>query len=200
MVKTPPLVICGPSGVGKGTLIKKLLREYPNLFRFSVSCTTRRRREKEKDGIDYYFLEKEEFQKRLNDNSFLEFDQYANNFYGTLKSEYDKAEEEKKICLFEMNINGVKQLKKCNYVEKAIYVFVKPPSTDILLHRLKNRNTENEEQIQKRMFELKREMQEATEVGFNLFIINDDLTKTYEELKTHLFTYYEQLPRSGMSS
>ncbi|GAW80352.1 guanylate kinase [Plasmodium gonderi] len=192
-MQIPPLVVCGPSGVGKGTLIKKLLQEFPNRFRFSISCTTRNKREKERNGVDYYFINKSDFEKKLKAGEFLEFDKYANNFYGTLKSEYDIAEREKKICLFEMNINGVKQLKKSEHVQNAIYIFVKPPSIDILLTRLKNRNTENPDEINKRMQELTREMNEAENVGFNYFIVNDDLTRTYSELRDFLLKSYLQL-------
>ncbi|CRG96836.1 guanylate kinase, putative [Plasmodium gallinaceum] len=195
MKKIAPLIICGPSGVGKGTLIKKLLEEFPQFFRFSVSCTTRKKREKEKNGIDYYFLNREDFEEKLKKNYFLEYDNYANNLYGTLKSEYDKAESEEKICLFEMNINGVKQLKNSDYIKDGIYIFVKPPSSDILLNRLRNRNTENQEQINKRMEELKRELDEAYKIDFNFYIVNDDLTKTYEELKSFLMKSYEYLKK-----
>ncbi|CRG99500.1 guanylate kinase, putative [Plasmodium relictum] len=195
MRKIAPLVICGPSGVGKGTLIKKLLNEFPHFFRFSVSCTTRKRREKEINGVDYYFLNREDFEEKIKKNYFLEYDNYANNLYGTLKSEYDKAENEQKICLFEMNINGVKQLKTSEHIKNAIYIFVKPPSNDILLNRLKNRNTENESQINKRMEELKRELDEANKIDFNFYIINDELEKTYEELRNFLLKSYEHLKK-----
>ncbi|VWU51659.1 guanylate kinase [Hepatocystis sp. ex Piliocolobus tephrosceles] len=198
MANTPALIICGPSGVGKGTLIKKLLDEFPNFFRFSVSCTTRKRRALEKEGVHYYFLEKEEFQKKIEENKFLEFDNYANNYYGTLKSEYDKALMENKICLFEMNINGVKQLKSCDYIKSGIYIFIKPPSAEILLDRLKNRKTENLEQIKNRMYEVKREMEEATKIGFDLFIINDDILRTYEELKHNISKHFKQLNLNGI--
>ncbi|SBT71064.1 guanylate kinase, putative [Plasmodium malariae] len=176
-----------------------LLKDFPSSFRFSVSCTTRKKRENERDGIDYYFLNKEDFELKLKQNFFLEHDNYANNLYGTLKSEYDKAEMENKICLFEMNINGVKQLKECNYVSNGIYIFVKPPNTDILLSRLKKRNTENPEQINKRMYELNRELDEANNIDFNMFLVNDDLTKTYEQLKEYLMQSYQHL-RSGSGS
>ncbi|SPJ10337.1 guanylate kinase [Plasmodium sp. DRC-Itaito] len=188
-----PLVICGPSGVGKGTLIKKLLNEFPNYFYFSVSCTTRKKREKEKEGVDYYFIDKNTFNDKLKKDDFLEYDNYANNFYGTLKSEYDKAKEQNKICLFEMNINGVKQLKKSTHIKNALYIFIKPPSTDILLSRLLTRNTENQEQIQKRMAQLNIELHEANLLNFNLSIINDDLTLTYQQLKNYLLNSYIHL-------
>ncbi|SCO66616.1 guanylate kinase, putative [Plasmodium vivax] len=193
MARIPPLVVCGPSGVGKGTLIKKVLSEFPSRFRFSISCTTRNKREKETNGVDYYFVDKDDFERKLKEGQFLEFDKYANHFYGTLKSEYDLAVGQGKICLFEMNINGVKQLKESKHIQDGIYIFVKPPSIDILLGRLKNRNTEKPEEINKRMQELTREMDEADKVGFNYFIVNDDLARTYAELREYLLGSYPQL-------
>ncbi|CDU17689.1 guanylate kinase [Plasmodium yoelii 17X] len=193
MKKFSPLVICGPSGVGKGTLIKKLFDEFSNHFRFSISCTTRNKREYEKDGVDYYFINKEEFEEKLKNNQFLEYDKYANNLYGTLKTEYDQAEKENKICLFEMNINGVKQIKKSEYINHAIYIFIKQPNTDAILNRLKKRNTETEEQIKTRMLELTREIEEANTLGFDFFLINDDFEKAYNDLKNYLIESYSHL-------
>lgn len=145
------------------------------------------------DGVDYYFVDKEDFEQKIKEEQFLEYDNYANNFYGTLKSEYDIAAGENKICLLEMNINGVKQLKESKHIEDGIYIFVKPPSIEILLKRLKNRNTENPEEIKKRMQELTREMDEADKVGFNYIIVNDDLARTYGELRKYILGSYPQL-------
>ncbi|SCM20432.1 guanylate kinase, putative [Plasmodium chabaudi adami] len=193
MKKFSPLVICGPSGVGKGTLIKKLFNEFSNHFRFSISCTTRNKREYEKDGVDYYFINKEEFEEKIKNKQFLEYDNYANNLYGTLKTEYDQAENENKICLFEMNINGVKQLKQSEYVNHAIYIFIKQPNTNVIFNRLKKRNTETEEQINARMHELTREIEEANTLGFDFFLINDEVEKAYSDLKNYLMKSYSHL-------
>lgn len=171
-------VVSGSSGVGKGTLLKGFLEKNPD-FMLSVSCTTRAPREGEVDGINYFFLTKDEFQKCIKDDKFLEWAEFAGNRYGTKKKFIKKCLDEGKNVILEIDTKGALQVKK--QMPEAVLVFICPPSLEALEKRLRGRHTEDEETIQKRLHEVKQELARA-EV-FDYKIVNDDLPRAISELK-----------------
>ena len=171
-------VISGPSGVGKGTVIKKFLDRNPD-FMLSVSCTTRLPREGEIDGVNYFFLSKEEFQKCIDEGKFLEWAEFAGNRYGTKKKYINKCLEEGRNIILEIDTKSAIQVKK--QMEDAVLIFIAPPSLDALENRLRGRHTEDENAIQKRRKEVKEELERAK--NFDYTVINDDLEKAVGELE-----------------
>lgn len=173
------LIVSAPSGSGKTTILKKLFEKYPNDFGFSVSATTRAPRKGEENGKDYHFLTPEEFNKRITEEEFLEYEQvYANLYYGTLKSEIERISGEGKYPVFDVDVKGGVNIKK-SLGDKALSVFIMPPSIEVLRQRLLNRNTENEDTLKKRLD--RAEMEIGYSKFFDKVIINDDLDKAVEE-------------------
>ena len=170
-------VVSGFSGAGKGTLMKKLMEKYDN-YSLSVSATTRVPREGEKDGKDYFFVSKEEFQSMINKDELLEYAQYVDNYYGTPKK-YVEAELEKgRDVILEIEIQGALSIH--GRYPDSLLIFVTPPSAMELKNRLINRGTETEENIKKR---LNRAAQEAVGVeNYDYLLINDDLDEAVERL------------------
>ena len=168
------VVISGPSGAGKGTVVKELLNLYAKnneKVYLSVSATTRLPREGEVDGVHYYFLKEKDFLKKIKKEDFLEYNQYGTGkYYGTLKSKVLKYLESGYDVLLEIDINGYKQVIK-NYPE-TIGIFVMPPSLEVLEERLRDRKTETEEQILKRLETAKEEIKEKDIYPY--IIINKD--------------------------
>jgi guanylate kinase len=172
------ILFCGPSGSGKTTLVHYLLRTYPQLS-FSVSATTRPKRDKETDGVDYHFLSVDEFKKRIAGNEFLEWEEvYKDRFYGTLKSEVERSAQIGKVLLFDVDVEGGLNIKK-HLNEKLLTVFVKPPSLDELHRRLAQRQTETPQSLQARIKKSDKEMEYANR--FDHVIINDDLEKAKQK-------------------
>ena len=173
------LIICAPSGAGKTTLTKKLLTEFPR-FVFSVSCTTREPRANEVNGRDYHFINKEEFIKRRNAHYFAEWAVVHNNYYGTpMQAALDTLEQGNDI-LFDVDIQGAKQLQ-ANFKELGRYIFILPPSRQILETRLRARSTDTPEAITNRLINAAKEIAEAP--SFEYIIVNNELEKAYSELK-----------------
>ena len=170
-------VVSGFSGAGKGTLMKKLMEKYDN-YSLSVSATTRAPREGEKDGKDYFFVSKKEFQSMINKDELLEYAQYVDNYYGTPKK-YVEAELEKgRDVILEIEIQGALSIH--GRYPDSLLIFVTPPSAMELKNRLINRGTETEENIKKR---LNRAAQEAVGVeNYDYLLINDDLDEAVERL------------------
>ena len=156
------LIISGPSGVGKGTIVKHLQDKYEEEGKklyLSISCTTRSPREGEKEGINYYFISEKEFKKRIKKSDFLEYNIYGTGkYYGTPKSTVLKFLNKGYDVILEIDINGYKQIKK-NYPD-SVGVFIMPPDINELYNRLKNRNTEDEETIRVRLETAKKEIKE----------------------------------------
>lgn len=171
-------VLSGSSGVGKGTVLKGFLQKNPN-FMLSISCTTRKPREGEVDGVNYFFLTKEEFQKNINENKFLEWAQFAGNFYGTKKKYINQCLEDGRDIILEIDTQGALQVKK--QMPEAVLIFICPPSLEALENRLRGRHTEDEETIQKRLNEVKIELERAEK--FDYKIVNDELEKAIAELE-----------------
>jgi guanylate kinase len=169
------LVVTGPSGVGKGTLIRRLLERRPD-YRLSVSATTRTPRPGEVDGRDYHFLTEQEFERRLAAGDFLEHALYAGNYYGTLKEEVDRAPGN---LVLEIEVEGARQVKQ--RLPEATQVFIAPPSDETLRQRLEGRMTDTPEAIERRLARAKEEL--AARAEFKRVIVNDDLDRAVQELE-----------------
>ncbi len=171
-------VISGSSGVGKGTVLKGFLQRNPN-FMLSISCTTRKPREGEVDGINYFFLTKEDFQNCIDNDKFLEWAEFAGNFYGTKKKFINQCLEEGKNVILEIDTKGALQVKK--KMPEAVLIFICPPSFEALENRLRGRHTEDEETIQKRLSEAKAEIERGQ--NFDFQIVNDNLEIAIKNLE-----------------
>ena len=180
-VSTTPkvLVVTGPSGVGKGTLIRELRRRHPE-FALSVSATTRDPRPGEEQGRDYYFLSRAQFDQRVQRGEFLEHAEYAGNRYGTPRSELDRMV---KALVLEIEIQGAKQIKQT--LPGALQVFILPPDVDTLRERLVQRGTDKPEVIERRLARAREELEEAKAAAedFPHTIVNDDLNEAVRELE-----------------
>jgi guanylate kinase len=172
------LVVTGPSGVGKGTLIRTLRERCPGL-ELSVSATTRAPRPGEESGVDYHFLDGPRFDERLESGQFLEHAEYAGNRYGTLRSEIERARQSgAKALVLEIEVQGARQVREA--LPEATQVFIAPPSEEALRTRLVGRGSDSPEQIERRL-EVAREELEARE-EFDNVIVNDRLDEAVQEL------------------
>ena len=173
------IIFSAPSGSGKTTIVKHLLNNNADLG-FSISASTRDRRGRtEEHGKDYYFLTPEEFKKKIDRDEFIEWEEvYAGNFYGTLKSEIQRIWDEGRNVIFDVDVKGGINLKKY-FGEKALAVFVKVPSIEVLTERLKERGTESEESLSRRLFKAKFEM--TFQDKFDVVLVNKDLNKSLAE-------------------
>ena len=172
------ILFCGPSGSGKTTIVHHLLKHNPKLS-FSVSATTRPKRNTEKDGIDYYFLSVDEFKRKIEEDAFIEWEQvYESIYYGTLKSEIDKIQKQNKVAVFDVDVEGGINIKQ-KFAGKLLAVFVKPPSVDELHKRLHARETETPESLKTRIAKAEHELTFAKR--FDIILINDDKEKTIKE-------------------
>lgn len=177
-----PIVISGPSGVGKGTLIAKLMMEFPSTFGFSVSHTTRAPREKELNEVHYHFTERSKMEKDIQDGKFLEFAVVHGNLYGTSIGAVETVSNEGKRCILDIDVQGATNVRASSL--EAIFIFICPPSDEELEKRLRARGTENEEQIQKRLRNAKEELERGKVPGlFDHILVNDDLESCYQSLK-----------------
>ncbi|KAJ5131478.1 uncharacterized protein N7515_007517 [Penicillium bovifimosum] len=190
MVSSPqdlrPIVISGPSGVGKGTLVQKLFDAHPNTFGFTVSHTTRKPRPGEIDGVAYFFVSPSEFSSLRSNGALVEHAYFSGNYYGTSKQTIDEQASKGLVVVLDIEIQGVKQMKANPSID-ARYVFIKPPSFEALETRLRGRGTENEEDIQKRLTQAKVELEYADSQSNDKIIVNDNVEKAYDELEEFVF-------------
>ncbi len=176
--KSPYIVFSAPSGGGKTTIVKMLHKKYPQTI-ISVSATTRPKRPGEQDGVDYYFLTREEFEQKIKEGKFLEYEEVHGNYYGTLKEVVEKHVQDNRVVLFDIDVNGALSIKK--HYPNAILIFIKPPSEEVLVERLKKRRTETEESIRRRLQRLPYEYEQAKK--FDYVVVNDDLEQTLKEVE-----------------
>lgn len=173
------IIISAPSGSGK-TTICKYLQKLDSSINFSISCTTRQKRENEVEGKDYFFITNDEFEKQINDAKFIEWEQIHGNFYyGTLKSTLDEAINKDKTILLELDVKGAMSVKNL-YPTKTLSIFIVPPSVEELKIRLEKRGTDNYERIIKRLERLESELSYKT--NFDYHVINDDLDLAVKEI------------------
>ncbi|MFM1841531.1 MAG: guanylate kinase [Cyanobacteriota bacterium] len=171
------IVLTGPSGVGKGTLVQRLLALHPGWF-VSISATTRSPREGEMDGQSYYFLGKDQFQSWIAEGKLLEWAEYAGNYYGTPREPVDNQIAQGKTVLLEIELIGARQIQQT--FPDARRIFILPPSVEILESRLRGRGTDDEMAIAKRLAQAKVELAAAAE--FDYQVVNDDLDQALGEL------------------
>ena len=176
------LVITGPSGVGKGTLIRLLLDRFPRMA-LSISATTRAPRPGEEHGIDYWFLSPEEFQRRIEGDDFLEWAEYAGHRYGTLKSELERDVD---VLVLEIEVQGARQVRE--RLPEAVSVFIAPPSEEALRTRLVGRGSDDPEQIEQRLAVAREEL--AAREEFDHVVVNDDLEASAQELEQLVATIW----------
>ncbi len=167
-----PLIISGPSGVGKSTLIKKLMMQF-DIFSYSISHTTRLPRNGEVDGIDYHFIDYKMAEIMKNNKSFLEYTKIHDNIYGTARYELEKIKFDNKIAILDLDLNGIKSFEQSKYPSNYLYIL--PPNKQILEDRLIKRNTETKEQIKKRLIAAN----EYDNIIMGNIIINDNLDNAY---------------------
>jgi guanylate kinase len=171
-------VITGPSGVGKGTLIRGLLERVPEL-ELSVSATTRQPRPGERDGVDYHFLTPEEFDERVAAGDFLEHATYSGNRYGTLRSEPERRLRSGAPVVLEIEVQGARQIREA--MPEALAVFIAPPSLEALRARLVGRGTDPPQQVDERLRTAERELEAQSE--FARVVVNDRLEQATDELE-----------------
>lgn len=172
------IIFSAPSGAGKTSIVKHLLKTRNDL-EFSISACNRERRRDEEHGKDYYFLSTEEFKKKIDANEFVEWEEvYADQYYGTLKSEIERIWSEGKHVIFDVDVLGGLSLTKY-FKEKALAIFVKAPSVEALEKRLRSRGTETDEKIEKRLSKASQEMDYAK--WFDIELLNEDLEKACKE-------------------
>lgn len=180
MFKGKLLIFSAPSGSGKTTIVKHLLKTFDELS-FSVSACTREPRENEIDGVDYYFMRESEFKSHIDAGDFVEWEEvYPGHFYGTLKSEIDRVWSESKHIIFDIDVAGGMSLKK-QFPENSLSVFIKPPSYEELEKRLTLRSSESKEKIAMRLQKVRKEM--IFESNFDFVLVNDDLKIALEKVE-----------------
>ena len=171
-------VISGCSGVGKGTVISRFMERNKD-FILSVSCTTRQPREGEVDGVHYFFISKDEFEQNIKDDKFLEHAYFAGNYYGTKKKYVQQKMDEGFNVLLEIDTQGALQVKE--KMPDAVLIFIAPPSFEELEHRLRGRHTEDEATIQKRLSQVKIELERSQKYDYT--VINDNVDRAVTEIE-----------------
>jgi guanylate kinase len=186
-----PLVLCGPSGVGKGTILKALRSKFP-LFTTCISHTTRLPRQGEADGFDYHFVSHEQFKGLIEQRAFIEHAFVHGNFYGTSRQELEKAQASGRICVLEIDVQGAVQIKNSQLSPSPKFLFVAPPSLSFLENRIRGRGTETEDKIQLRMQNAIEELNfaEQEKALFDLRLVHEDIEFTLPKLLSVLSEWY----------
>lgn len=170
------------------------MTDYPDVFSFSISHTTRCPRKGEEDGVNYYFTEKTKFEELLKQNEFIEFNNYSGNYYGTSIAELNRLKKLHKICILDVDINGAINISKTTF--KPNFIAVLPPSVEVLSNRLLLRNSEDAEKIQKRIQMAPIEIEQITKSGlFEYQIINDKLDESFQEFKSAVLKLFGNLEK-----
>jgi guanylate kinase len=172
------IVISAPSGGGKTTIAKEILARHKDM-KFSVSATTRRRRENEVDGKDYFFLTRDDFEKKITQGELAEYETIYGDYYGSLKSVVEGALMEGKTLLFDIDVNGALTIKR-KYLNDAVLIFIQPPSLEVLRERLLTRNTEDEATVARRLERASMELEKGKR--FDHKVVNDDLARAVREV------------------
>ena len=190
-----PIVICGPSGVGKGTIINALLQKFPSdKFGFSVSHTTRPPRPGEVNGTHYHFVSVDQIQTDIAEGKFLEYAEVHGNYYGTSLEAVQSVQSQGKLCILDIDVQGVQTIKSQHKLPDALYVFVAPPSVDNLEQRLRGRGTETEETLTRRLGNAQREMEYGYGEGnFDYVLVNGELDVAVDELADKMRGWYPTL-------
>ena len=182
------IIVCAPSGAGKTTIVRHLLSKFSDLT-FSVSATSREPRSNEEDGVHYHFISAKDFRSKIDNDEFLEWEEvYADQFYGTLKSEINRIWDKGHHVVFDVDVEGGVNLKEI-FGDRALALFVKPPSLKVLEERLRSRKTETEESLQKRLNKAEREL--GYEEKFDDTVINDELEEACKTAAEKVKTFLE---------
>ncbi len=183
------IIFSAPSGAGKSTIVKHLLDKYPFL-EFSISATSRPPRGEEKNGVDYYFFTKEEFEQKIRKGEFVEYEEvYAGSYYGTLQSEVERIWAKGHIILFDIDVKGGINIKRL-YGSHALAVFIQPPSVEALKERLVKRGTDSPQAIERRVAKAEEELGYAG--SFDRVIVNDSLECALREAEAVVETFYNE--------
>jgi guanylate kinase len=171
-------VLSAPSGAGKSTIAREIMRLFPSI-KFSVSATTRARRQKEMEGRDYFFLTHEQFKSRIEAGDLIEWEEVFGNYYGTLKSQVDAAIAAGHHMIFDIDVKGGLSIKRI-YGDLAVLIFIKPPGMDVLRERLERRGSDDAAGIETRLARANWELEQAP--GFDYVVVNDDLKRSVPEV------------------
>lgn len=173
------VIVSGPAGVGKGTLCRALLKQWPEL-EYSVSVTTRKARPSENEGKEYYFRSKEQFREMIEEEEFLEWAEFCGNYYGTPLFHVENMLKRGKTIVLEIDVQGAKQVKE--KFPKGVFIFIVPPSFEILSKRLYGRGTETEDIIKRRLDKAAQELEMMQD--YDYAVVNDQVTDAVEKLKS----------------
>ncbi len=183
------IIITAPSGAGKTSITKHLLKTFPGKLAFSVSAATRQRREYEKDGVDYHFMSVDDFKEKIQHNAFIEWEMvYEGKYYGTLASEIHRIWEEEKVPLLDIDVQGAVHVQQ-EHREQTLSIFIEPPSVDELKRRLSSRGTETPESLATRVNKATYEL--SFKDHFDKVIVNDDLEKARKEAEEIVRSFIE---------
>ena len=186
------IVISGPSGVGKGTVRKALFNMKNHNLDYSVSMTTRKPRVGEKEGVDYFFVSKEEFKKRIDENKFLEYAEFVNEYYGTPLDKVEEKLEQGIEVVLEIEVDGAMQVRE--KMPEAVFIFIVPPSREDLEKRLRNRGTENPDVIAERLKKAEREYKLAH--MYDYIVVNDDVYNAADRILAIIRAEHAKTERS----
>jgi guanylate kinase len=192
-VRTKPLIVLGPSGVGKSTMLTRLMQRFPETFEFSVSTTTRAPRPGEQEGVHYFFVTREEFQQQVEEGRFLEWAEVHPNLYGTCRETVESSMTKGKVCVLDIDVQGALQINEkgldCNYI------FVMPPSMAELERRLKERSMEEDSVLRVTLRNAAAEIEKAKSNPqiFKDFIVNEEMDSAVEEFYHKLTQFYDFL-------
>ena len=188
----PPLIFAGPSGAGKTTLVSLIMKTFPRIFGFSISHTTRAPRPGETNGVQYHFIEKAAFEFAIREGEFIEHAEVHTNLYGTSYKSVEKVRGTGKICVLDVDIQGVRNLKQSEL--DCRYIFVAPPSIQVLEERLRSRATETEDKIKIRLDNAVDEINFGNQWGnFDYVLLNDHLDKSFDEIVARLKEWYPEV-------